>query len=44
MINAAAQRTLLVDSGSEVDSNVYESYAEVGTRERRQRAESEKGN
>uniref|UniRef100_A0A3B4G2G8 NPHS1 adhesion molecule, nephrin n=1 Tax=Pundamilia nyererei TaxID=303518 RepID=A0A3B4G2G8_9CICH len=37
MINAAAQRTLLVDSGSEADSNVYESYAEVGTRERRQR-------
>ncbi|XP_042079759.1 nephrin isoform X3 [Haplochromis burtoni] len=28
MINAAAQRTLLVDSGSEADSNVYESYAE----------------
>ncbi|XP_006801513.2 nephrin [Neolamprologus brichardi] len=27
-INAAAQRTLLVDSGSEADSNVYESYAE----------------
>ncbi|XP_029307046.1 nephrin [Cottoperca gobio] len=26
-INAAAQRTLLVDSGSETDSNVYESYA-----------------
>uniref|UniRef100_A0A3Q4HL12 NPHS1 adhesion molecule, nephrin n=1 Tax=Neolamprologus brichardi TaxID=32507 RepID=A0A3Q4HL12_NEOBR len=43
-INAAAQRTLLVDSGSEADSNVYESYAEVGTGERRQRAESEKGN
>uniref|UniRef100_A0A3Q4HKY9 NPHS1 adhesion molecule, nephrin n=1 Tax=Neolamprologus brichardi TaxID=32507 RepID=A0A3Q4HKY9_NEOBR len=41
-INAAAQRTLLVDSGSEADSNVYESYAEVGTGERRQRAESEK--
>ncbi|XP_059194718.1 nephrin [Centropristis striata] len=26
-INAAAQRTLLIDSGSETDSNVYESYA-----------------
>ncbi|XP_076592491.1 nephrin [Chaetodon auriga] len=26
-INATAQRTLLVDSGSETDSNVYESYA-----------------
>ncbi|XP_034730728.1 nephrin isoform X2 [Etheostoma cragini] len=26
-INAAAQRTLLLDSGSESDSNVYESYA-----------------
>nr|XP_046255480.1 nephrin isoform X2 [Scatophagus argus]XP_046255481.1 nephrin isoform X2 [Scatophagus argus] len=26
-INAAAQRTLLIDSGSEADSNVYESYA-----------------
>ncbi|KAM8734312.1 nephrin isoform 1-T1 [Acanthopagrus schlegelii] len=25
-INAAAQRTLLIDSGSETDSNVYESY------------------
>ncbi|XP_030606288.1 nephrin [Archocentrus centrarchus] len=28
MINTAAQRTLLIDSGSEADSNVYESYAE----------------
>ena len=28
-INAAAQRTLLIDSGSETDSNVYESYAAV---------------
>uniref|UniRef100_UPI003AAB75BB nephrin n=1 Tax=Centroberyx gerrardi TaxID=166262 RepID=UPI003AAB75BB len=26
-INATAQRTLLIDSGSETDSNVYESYA-----------------
>ncbi|XP_041649263.1 nephrin [Cheilinus undulatus] len=26
-INTAAQRTLLIDSGSETDSNVYESYA-----------------
>ncbi|XP_034553954.1 nephrin [Notolabrus celidotus] len=26
-INAAAQRTLLIDSGSETESNVYESYA-----------------
>nr|XP_040020695.1 LOW QUALITY PROTEIN: nephrin [Gasterosteus aculeatus aculeatus] len=26
-INAAAQRTLLIDSGSETDSHVYESYA-----------------
>ncbi|XP_051261482.1 nephrin isoform X2 [Dicentrarchus labrax] len=26
-INVAAQRTLLIDSGSETDSNVYESYA-----------------
>lgn len=28
-INAAAQRTLLIDSGSETDSNAYESYAAV---------------
>nr|XP_020475759.1 nephrin isoform X2 [Monopterus albus] len=27
-INTAAQRTLLIDSGSETDSNVYETYAE----------------
>ncbi|XP_053699827.1 nephrin [Synchiropus splendidus] len=26
-INATAQRTLLIDSGSETDSNIYESYA-----------------
>nr|XP_019948177.1 PREDICTED: nephrin [Paralichthys olivaceus] len=26
-LNAAAQRTLLIESGSETDSNVYESYA-----------------
>ncbi|XP_024863859.1 nephrin [Kryptolebias marmoratus] len=26
-INAAAQRTLIIDSGSEADSNAYESYA-----------------
>uniref|UniRef100_A0A3Q3LF73 NPHS1 adhesion molecule, nephrin n=1 Tax=Labrus bergylta TaxID=56723 RepID=A0A3Q3LF73_9LABR len=30
-INAAAQRTLLIDSGSETESNVYESYAAVST-------------
>uniref|UniRef100_A0A3Q3B3N1 NPHS1 adhesion molecule, nephrin n=1 Tax=Kryptolebias marmoratus TaxID=37003 RepID=A0A3Q3B3N1_KRYMA len=29
-INAAAQRTLIIDSGSEADSNAYESYAMVG--------------
>ncbi|XP_073341554.1 nephrin [Pagrus major] len=28
-INTAAQRTLLIDSGSETDSNVYESYGAV---------------
>uniref|UniRef100_A0A673A9G8 NPHS1 adhesion molecule, nephrin n=1 Tax=Sphaeramia orbicularis TaxID=375764 RepID=A0A673A9G8_9TELE len=28
-INTTAQRTLLIDSGSETDSNVYESYAAV---------------
>ncbi|XP_024917605.1 nephrin isoform X2 [Cynoglossus semilaevis] len=27
MVNAAAHRTLLIESGSEADSNVYESYA-----------------
>ncbi|XP_058502723.1 nephrin isoform X1 [Solea solea] len=30
-INAAAQRTLLVESGSEADGNVYESYAAEGS-------------
>uniref|UniRef100_A0A8C5DH51 NPHS1 adhesion molecule, nephrin n=1 Tax=Gouania willdenowi TaxID=441366 RepID=A0A8C5DH51_GOUWI len=35
-INTAAQRTLLIDSGSETDGNVYESYTEV--RVQRQRA------
>lgn len=30
-INTAAQRTLLIESGSETDSNVYESYAAVRT-------------
>ncbi|KAM9782500.1 nephrin [Neosynchiropus ocellatus] len=30
-INAAAQRTLLIDSGSETDSNIYESYAAEGS-------------
>lgn len=34
-INARAQRTLLIDSGSEADSNVYESYAAVRRREGR---------
>ncbi|XP_072317579.1 nephrin [Eucyclogobius newberryi] len=29
-INKAAQRTLLIDSGSETDSNVYEKYASEG--------------
>uniref|UniRef100_A0A3B4XS60 NPHS1 adhesion molecule, nephrin n=1 Tax=Seriola lalandi dorsalis TaxID=1841481 RepID=A0A3B4XS60_SERLL len=36
-INTAAQRTLLIESGSETDSNVYESYAAVRTGERRRR-------
>uniref|UniRef100_A0A3B5ALY1 NPHS1 adhesion molecule, nephrin n=1 Tax=Stegastes partitus TaxID=144197 RepID=A0A3B5ALY1_9TELE len=31
-INTAAQRTLLIDSGSETDSNAYESYAAVRER------------
>ncbi|XP_056300685.1 nephrin [Pseudoliparis swirei] len=31
-INATAQRTLLVDSGSETDSHVYESYAAESSR------------
>uniref|UniRef100_A0A3Q0SLS6 NPHS1 adhesion molecule, nephrin n=1 Tax=Amphilophus citrinellus TaxID=61819 RepID=A0A3Q0SLS6_AMPCI len=47
MINTAAQRTLLIDSGSEADSNVYESYAEVrtgeGMRGRRARRRKRKG-
>ncbi|KAM6909683.1 nephrin [Xenentodon cancila] len=30
-INTTAQRTLLIDSGSETDSNVYESYAAEGS-------------
>lgn len=33
-INAAAQRTLLVDSGSETDSKVYERYGAVRGGER----------
>lgn len=32
-INAAAQRTLIIDSGSETDSNAYESYTTVGEEE-----------
>ncbi|CAJ1061659.1 nephrin [Xyrichtys novacula] len=32
-INAGAQRTLLIDSGSETESNVYESCGAVSTRE-----------
>jgi hypothetical protein len=31
-INAAAQRTLITDSGSETQSNVYESYGAVRVR------------
>lgn len=37
-VNAAAQRTLLIDSGSETDSNIYERYA--GVRTERGRGES----
>uniref|UniRef100_A0A3B3ZLW4 Uncharacterized protein n=1 Tax=Periophthalmus magnuspinnatus TaxID=409849 RepID=A0A3B3ZLW4_9GOBI len=33
-INKAAQRTLIIDSGSETDSNLYESYAMVRERGR----------
>ncbi|TKS81922.1 Nephrin Renal glomerulus-specific cell adhesion receptor [Collichthys lucidus] len=39
-INAAAQRTLLIDSGSETDSHVYESYAAVRAEERRNKGSS----
>lgn len=42
-INAAAQRTLLIDSGSETDSNAYESYAAVRRKERSRFRESERG-
>lgn len=38
-INAAAQRTLLIDSGSETDSNVYESYRAVREERRKKREE-----
>lgn len=50
-INTAAQRTLIIDSGSDSDSNAYESYAGVRTesegvesrrRERGKRATEEK--
>lgn len=39
-INTAAQRTLLIDSGSETDSHVYESYAAVRAGKRRNKGSS----
>lgn len=39
-INTTARRTLLIDSGSETDSNAYESYAAVRTGDRRKKGKS----
>lgn len=40
-INVAAQRTLLVDSGSETDCNAYEGYAAVRRGEEKEKKEQD---